>query len=287
MASAADQFDYLITEISMTALKNHRRQMLMSFLQGASYILKDWLYKHKIAVLLTLYDFNDPSLCIYVLNFFVSRNDSNLRYLVNFVRKTPSLKKVVLMLECDPVFKEKKWSGEAYMCNPMVLYDDLKKQALPNLVNYAKRMVAQDARFAVFFRVYSDSEMQSFPRYDIFLNMVRFEANMQDRINLELTIRYFSNRLRKNTYLGSRWFDDVGNTIVCPEGYIALIAQYVVGPFSFDGMEDACVQNRKYWMKRMPDHGRGYFCDVPKEPFTLKRKSSGSKPPSSKKSRVP
>ena len=286
MNSAADQFDCLIAEMSMSPLKNYRRQLLNIFLTTATYILKDWLYKHKITILLTLYDFSDPALCIYVLNFFVSRNGSNLRYLVNFVRKTPSLKKVVVMMGFDPVFKEKKWSGEAYMRNPMVLYDDLKKEALPNLVNYAKRLVAQDARYSLFFRVFSDSELVFFPRYDTLINMVRFEANVQDRICLELTIRHFSNRLRKNTYLGSRWFDDVGNTIVSPEGYVALIAQFVVGPFSFKGMEDACVVDRNYWMKRMPDHGRAYFKEYPKEPFILKRKTHVPKQSASKKPRV-
>ena len=284
--STAVRFDNLLLEMNQTALERDRLEMFALFLCKSTPTVYDWLYKNKVSIMQSLYDLRQSDLISYLFAFFTKMGVKK-NFMVNFIRKTVVLKKIVVLMKDTPAFRDVKWTGEAYMKNPWVLYRALKDHPHDRkLAEYAKRLVSSDARYAMFFRVFTPEQMVALPKYSIFKNMVEFETLWSDHISFELTFRSIINQLQGHTYKGSRWFLVQGGytkegeteNAVPTNAYVKLIAEFTLGKVAHvQSMGKIGATDRGRAMVALREKGVRFFLGYPKQPLVLIKKKKARK----------
>jgi hypothetical protein len=198
-----------------------------------------WMFDQKTRVLLTLTMFDSWELLWVLVNYFVHVKKFENKYsFANFVRKTPSLRKTMLLLNNVEEFRETCWSDVSLTTNPQRLYLDLKEEPTDFLLQrLAKKIVLKDARYATYFDVATEKELERAPNIQVLREMEKHEAEAAAFVNLQLTVRGVCNTILNGRYRGAKYFGCVSKTpTISYTSYGPLICKFLAPHFDYGAL---------------------------------------------------
>jgi hypothetical protein len=217
----------------MMQLRNQREwcSLLETYLESRQNV--DWLFKNKAVVFLSLVQFNFVGLLLRVNDKFVQHRLTTVAQFMAWVRSSPLMHKVGLLLNKAPRLRDEPWSKAAFMRYPEVLLMFLSTRPEPKIVGYAKELVKRDARHALFFDVVPRSTLQTYPMYPAFLATEQYYDAHKAFAAFQLTLPGIVNAVNGNlVYRGAAFWGEHGTTTPSTQPWVRAIMAFL-GNFHF------------------------------------------------------
>jgi hypothetical protein len=212
----------------MMKLRNVREWCVLMDAYLKSRETVEWLYRNKPVVFLSLLQFNNVGLLLRVIDKFVHHHLTTIAQFMAWVRTSPLMHKVGVMLCKVPRLRDEPWSKASLLRYPEALHMLLSLRPEPKFVGYAKELVKRDARYALFFDVVPRRTLEQCPMYPAHLAVEQYFDAHQAFAAFQLTLPGIVNTVQGNqVYRGSMFWGSHGNTTPSAQPWVRTMVAFL------------------------------------------------------------